>query len=819
MSIKFLQTKKTTLSYAISDSATTIQLDELLKLDGTSVAASDIGDALQGTFAPGTAREEIFEIDGANVTINADGTVTITSVLRGRKEVSPYGSGGFSADHDAGEVVVFGNNPQLYNRMAILANTNAFTGNNSFTLLPTSTGGNATSGTELITYAQALALATGTASINRIVVAGNGGEVITAGQLLYLLVTDGEWYKCDADTAATVDNIILGIAQGAGTDGGAITNGVLLFGLDSNQTGLTTNTAYYASNTAGAISSTPGTVEVSVGISRSTTSFIFYPRYNQQLTEDQQDALAGSSGTPSGSNKFVTNDDTSTTGSGSKIPRGVSGKIDNSWLPESLISVVSGENITANKPVYINPSDSSIYTAHGFKELDSTAISLTSGTSHKVAKLSDTQMMFLTDNGTTTLTITVYDINSAASVAAQTVTTAFDQTVSSTPTLPSATMCRLSDTTFIVFYARTTDNALYFRTGSISGATITMDTETAYTGSPTYCFGLDAVPGDSNGKVVLAYQNGTVDNGSGGTITNKLAYLTCSTNTATVTYSVSATAYTSSPYNATSWWTVAQFTRGMAYGLFCTNGAGGTREILYSCIDTITGTTSADNQTVGLETPTGAGVSSTYSQYLPYVVPHNGSIYFGWEVYGSTDAVINIKTVLKASPIGCKIVYQSSITRLAGDTTSRALEMFGNEMGVIVYGFNDSASVERISIYIQKDAIYEFYGKTTLGLTNGYTTAMSWYSNIKDEVIVCGIDASGFIKQWRIPTPVDGFVTSSVTAPASATVYNVTATTTGLTANAKYYLKDTYTTVGDLNTIGTIPVGDALSTTVIKLEQ
>lgn len=49
-------------------------------------------------------------------------------------------------------------------------------------------------------------------------------------------------------------------------------------------------------------------------------------------TQSENDALVGTSGSPSSSNKYVTNDDTSTTGSGAKIPRGVSGKIDTSWI-------------------------------------------------------------------------------------------------------------------------------------------------------------------------------------------------------------------------------------------------------------------------------------------------------------------------------------------------------------------------------------------------------------------------------------------------------------------------------------------------------
>ena len=112
--VKYLQTKSTTTTYGISSSSTTIQLKNLLKLDGTSVSASDVGDLLYGTFAPGTSREEIFSIVGANVTIETNGNVSITSVTRGLKEVSPYTTGGYSCDHPAGEIVIFGNNPQVY---------------------------------------------------------------------------------------------------------------------------------------------------------------------------------------------------------------------------------------------------------------------------------------------------------------------------------------------------------------------------------------------------------------------------------------------------------------------------------------------------------------------------------------------------------------------------------------------------------------------------------------------------------------------------------------------------------------------------------
>jgi hypothetical protein len=185
-------------------------------------------------------------------------------------------------------------------------------------------------------YVDAL-LGGGTLSYDRISIAGTAGETIASGNLVYLKVSDGRWYLCDADTSATVDNVILGIAQGAGTTGNAITNGVLIKGLATNLTGLTANTKYYASNTAGAISSSAGTIEVSIGFALSTTSLLLDSRYDQQITEDQQDALAGTSGTaPSNSNKFVDNADTSTTSAASKIPRlDSAGKLDPAMIKTS----------------------------------------------------------------------------------------------------------------------------------------------------------------------------------------------------------------------------------------------------------------------------------------------------------------------------------------------------------------------------------------------------------------------------------------------------------------------------------------------------
>ena len=79
---------------------------------------------------------------------------------------------------------------------------------------------------------------------------------------------------------------------------------------------------------------------------------------------------------------------------------------------------------------------------------------------------------------------------------------------------------------------------------------------------------------------------------------------------------------------------------------------------------------------------------------------------------------------------------------------------------------------------------------TTLGITSEPEPA-SWYSNSMDEIIICR--ANSYIKQWKLPTLFDGFAFSTVSSGSSARLVEFV-TTSGLTANAKYYLKDTYTT-------------------------
>ncbi len=291
MSIKFTSVPPKSLYQAILSSAGSFKLANIAGWDGNDLTAADFGTQAFGAFlSADRTLLEIFEWDPATIA-----NASITILYRGLKFDGTQTTevAGNKRDWSAGSTtVMLGSDiPQLLNLLVDTLSNQTVNGLKIFSSIPETTAGDATMPNQLVNYAQALALLTGSATVSKVVSAGTAGETIAAGNLIYLKVSDGRWWKCDADTAATVDNIILGIAQGAGTAGIAITNGVLTYGVDANQTGLSSLATYYASNTAGGISNTPGTVEVTVGYSLSTTSIFFNPRFNQQLTENEQDLI------------------------------------------------------------------------------------------------------------------------------------------------------------------------------------------------------------------------------------------------------------------------------------------------------------------------------------------------------------------------------------------------------------------------------------------------------------------------------------------------------------------------------------------------
>lgn len=120
----------------------------------------------------------------------------------------------------------------------------------------------------------------GTINSDRIIVGSQiAGETIAAGDIIYFKSSDSRWWLADADVVATFQNVQLGVAQGAGTAGNTITDGVLIYGKCDSFTGLTATATYYLSNTAGGVSTSAGTNSIVLGQAFATTGIFFNPGF------------------------------------------------------------------------------------------------------------------------------------------------------------------------------------------------------------------------------------------------------------------------------------------------------------------------------------------------------------------------------------------------------------------------------------------------------------------------------------------------------------------------------------------------------------
>lgn len=298
----YIQAQKFTLAIGISTSDTSITLTSFNLPDGTAIAAGDVGSINYGTLEPGTTREE--QISFTGFTTNGDGTVTLTGVTRGLGfgASNTYSEqADLKVQHGAGATFIISNTAAFYDEFVNKYNDETISG--------TLTVPTPTSGGHAVTKDYADGLVVGGLAQNKVAVAGTAGESVAAGDLVYFDDTDNEWKKADADVVATIDNVLLGIAQGSGSDGVAITDGVLLYGLDENQTGLTAGTVYYVSNTAGEISASAGTNEKIIGWGQAATGLYFDPYHGGLPSRAEKAALAGAGAAPSTSNKFLTEGD------------------------------------------------------------------------------------------------------------------------------------------------------------------------------------------------------------------------------------------------------------------------------------------------------------------------------------------------------------------------------------------------------------------------------------------------------------------------------------------------------------------------------
>ena len=225
------------------------------------------------TVEPQSTNKEFISFSG--ITQNADGSAILTGVTRGLGFSYPYtASTTLQKPHSGQSILILSNPPQLYKKFATKDNDETISGSWAIPY-PTASTSPASKG-----YVDTLAFG-GSTNTDRVVVAGTAGETITQGQILYFDTIQDEWMKADASVLASTTQVLLGVAQGAGTNGVAVSGGVLLSGLDSTNTGGVAGDIIYISNTEGATSTSAGTVSTAIGVMRSSTAFYFSPRFRE----------------------------------------------------------------------------------------------------------------------------------------------------------------------------------------------------------------------------------------------------------------------------------------------------------------------------------------------------------------------------------------------------------------------------------------------------------------------------------------------------------------------------------------------------------
>jgi len=307
--MKVITNYKTTLSASMTSSQATVPVSSVTTTDGTTITAALFDSVAYLVIEPGAANMEIVKVTGVSG-LNFTGAIrglafsggTETAVAANKKA------------HQAGSTVIMTNAHYYFDKLMDLDSDETVTGTKTFTdpnypRMDDATAG-PTDDEQLATKKYVDETATGTTNVDKLITKATAGATIAAGDVVYFDETAKEWLLADGSATGTADDVLMGIAQGAGTDGVLISGGVLLYGLDANQSGFTAGDIIYLSDTGGALSASAGTVEVVVGYAHSATEVFFAPTYFRvSPTKDEKAALAGSSGVPDTNNKYLTEND------------------------------------------------------------------------------------------------------------------------------------------------------------------------------------------------------------------------------------------------------------------------------------------------------------------------------------------------------------------------------------------------------------------------------------------------------------------------------------------------------------------------------
>jgi hypothetical protein len=239
--------------------------------DDTTLTTAKIGDFVVITINPGASNEE--KISASAVSVSGT-TATWTIVNRGLSFTENTAVTANKKAHTIGETVIISDDDHFLTAQYLDLDTEQTVTANKIFPYPTASTSPATKG-----YVDTVAFA-GSVNYDQVILSALAGETITQGQIVYYDRYQQEWMKTDSDAASTTNQILLGIAQGAGSNGSSISGGVLVKGIDRKQGGtLTAGQRLYVSGTAGATSTTAGTNPRLLGFSKDADEFYFNPNF------------------------------------------------------------------------------------------------------------------------------------------------------------------------------------------------------------------------------------------------------------------------------------------------------------------------------------------------------------------------------------------------------------------------------------------------------------------------------------------------------------------------------------------------------------
>lgn len=358
MATRFLQAQEGTVVTGIGTSETEIVISGLKTISGDNITQDMIGgpsDYVAMTLSPKTSREEqvlaqVVSEDGDNVTFN---------IIRAVNPVYPYeAGGGIAQPHNVLDTVVISNNPALFNKLAAKDNDETVTGDWDFDGDNTFSGDNTFQGETTFTD-----VVDTTNTVLKVADAVDTDEPYTKGQADSIFETKSDATSKDGQNVKLTGNqTIAGVKTFSSSPvvptGSSATNAVNKAQMES----------YIAANSGDVKASTTafGTVKLDVA-----ADDVAEPKA-YSATTNRVNALAGGGifGTPSGSNKFVTEDklevsDGFGTGADGDIildgTNTYSSLMTKSGSEYTLTSDINAQNLTVTSPAILNTNGYVIY--------------------------------------------------------------------------------------------------------------------------------------------------------------------------------------------------------------------------------------------------------------------------------------------------------------------------------------------------------------------------------------------------------------------------------------------------------------------------